>query len=149
MHRGNLPKRVFISHARNDRRIADSLASELKRRGFSVWEEKEVSPGQKLAAYVESALKASDLMVVLLTEYSYSSSYVRKELEHALLSERFKNRLLPVFIASSRETEFSRIPWVLESLKHLKFDESTPSRIIVGRIADEVAALLRKLQGSK
>lgn len=139
---------VFISHARNDREIADSLASELKRRGFSVWEEKEVSPGQKWASYIESALENSDLMVALLREHSYSSSYVRNELEYALFSERFKNRLLPVFIASSREKEFLRIPWVLESLKHLKFDESTPIQIIVERVANEVAARLRKRRDS-
>lgn len=142
-------KQVFISHARNDHEIADPLASELKRRGFSVWEEKDISPGQKWASYIETALKESDLMIALLKEYSYSSSYVRKELEHALLSEKFKNRLLPVFIASSKDTEFSRIPWVLESLKHLKFEESTPSRIIVEKIVNEVVVLLRDREGSK
>lgn len=149
MEKGSLVKKVFISHPRNDYEIADPLALELKRRGFSVWEEKEIYPGQKWASYIESALKESDLMIALLKEYSYSSSYVRKELEHALFSEKFKNRLLPVFIASSKGTEFSRIPWVFESLKHLKFDESTPSSIIVEKIVNEVVALLHDREGSK
>ncbi len=148
MEKSSPATQVFISQARNDREIADSLASELKRRGFSVWEEKEVSPGQKWDSYIESALENSDLMVALLREHSYSSSYVRNELEYALFSERFKNRLLPVFIASSREKKFLRIPWVLESLKHLKFDESTPMQIIVERVANEVAARLRKKRDS-
>ncbi|MCH8876511.1 MAG: toll/interleukin-1 receptor domain-containing protein [Chloroflexi bacterium] len=144
-----MAKQVFISHARNDREIADSLTSELRRRGFRVWEKKEVSRGQKWAPFIESALMESDLMVALLREHSYSSSYVRRELEHALFSEKYKNRLLPVFIASSRDSKFIQIPWVLESINHLRFDVSTPSRIIVEKIATEVAALLSKEQGSK
>jgi hypothetical protein len=149
MEKGSLVRQVFISHARNDHEIADPLASELKRRGFSVWEEKEIYPGQKWASYIDSALKESDLMIAILKEYSYSSSYVRTELKHALLNERFKNRLLPVFISSSKDTEFSRIPWVLDSLKHLKFDESTPSSIIVVKIVNEVVALLHDREGSE
>lgn len=136
-------KRVFISHARNDYRIANSLALELKRRGFDVWDDEEISETKRWSTYIESALRNSDIMIALLTEHSYSSSYVRRELEYALFSENYKNRLLPVFIASSDDAEFSRIPWVLESLKHLRFSESTPTEVIVERIANELAALLR------
>jgi hypothetical protein len=133
---------VFISHVRKDRRIADAVASELKIRGFSVWEMKHAPSGKRWKTQLDSALEGCDLMVALLTRHSYSSPYVRDELEYALFTERFKDRLLPVFIASSVENEFSRVPWVLGSIRHLKFDEYTPPQVIARRVVDEVATIL-------
>jgi len=135
---------VFISHVRKDRRIADSLASELKLRGFSVWEMKHTPSGKRWKTQLESALKGCDLMVALITRHSYSSPYVRDELEYALFTQRFKDRLLPVFIASSVENEFSRVPWVLGSIRHLKFDESTSPQVIARRVGNEVATILNE-----
>jgi hypothetical protein len=139
---------VFISHVRKDRRIADSVASELKLRGFSVWEMKRAPTGKRWKMHLDSALKRCDLMIALLTRHSYSSPYVRDELEYALFTERFKDRLLPVFIASSTENEFSRVPWVLGTIRHLKFDELTPPQLIARRVGNEVATILSEPRSS-
>jgi len=82
-------------------------------------------------------------MIALLNQHSYSSSYVRNALEYALFEDEYKNRLLPVFVGSSSDTEFVRLPWVLTKLEYLKISERGSLDAKAKRIADKFSSLLR------
>jgi len=116
---GIRPK-VFLAYARTDKGLAHALSNELKRAGYEVWDNQDIEPGSDWAEGVEKALQRCDSMIAILTEHSFSSSYVREELQHAFFDERYKNRLLPVLIGGDSDSTFSRLPWVLTKFHVLR-----------------------------
>ena len=149
MENEKLPKQVFISHARNDYELAYYLAEELRKRGFRVWHDIESKPGEEWTSQIESALKDSDSMIAILNQNSYSSSYVRNELEYALFNEDYKNRLLPVFIGSEDEANFVRLPWVLTKLEYLRLPESESLESLANEIIEQFISLLSEQERGK
>jgi TIR domain len=141
-----LTKQVYLSHTRKEQDLANEIAGVLSSRGIKVWDDQQVTAGADWANEIADALKKSDSMIVLLRPYSYSSSWVRSELDHALFDERYKNRLLPVLIEEAEEEAFARLPWILTTIQSLRLShkESTKSRAI--RIVDRFIELLK---GSK
>ena len=142
-------KQVFLSYARNDNSLANALSKELQRRGFKVWDDQSIMPGIDWNVEITKALNESDSMIALLTQHSYSSSYVRFELEHVFFDDRYKNRLLPVLIGSSSDEDFVRLPWVLTKLKFLKLSEKISMAEMVTRITKEFIGLLNSRGSSK
>lgn len=140
---------IFISHARNDYALANALTKELRSRGFNVWDDKNIKKTKNCSYQIEKALKNSDAMIALLNQHSYSSSYVRDELEYALFSEDYKNRLLPVFIESSKETNFIRLPWILTNLEYLKISETKSLDSMANIIANKFIAFLRNKESDR
>ena len=101
----SITKQVFLSYTRKDSALANALARELQRQGLKVWDEQNISPGADLSEEIKKALNDSDSMIALLNQHSFSSSYVRNELQHAFFDDRYKNRLLPVLISSTSDAE--------------------------------------------
>ncbi|GAF86415.1 unnamed protein product [marine sediment metagenome] len=143
MKKQSSTKQVFLSHARNDNDLANALAKELRSRGFKVWDDQSIGSGLDWSDQIKRALQDSDSMIALLNQHSYSSSYVRNELEYALFEDEYKNRLLPVFVGSTSDTEFVRLPWVLTKLEYLKLSERGSLDAKAIKIADRFSALLR------
>ena len=144
-----MSNQVFISHARNDYELANFLAEELRKRGFKVWHYIERRSGEEWTSQIESALKDSDSMIAILNQNSYSSSYVRNELEFALFNEDYKNRLLPVFIGSLDEANFVRLPWVLTKLEYLRLPESESLQSLADEIIEQFVLLLSEKERGK
>lgn len=117
---------VFISYTRNDlllSKLAKKLANSLSQKGIKTWLDKNnISPGKNWNEAIQEALRNSNSIIALLNPNSYSSSWVREELKYALFDEKFKNRLLPVFIGEFPIEEFNRLPWVLTHISYLKLD---------------------------
>jgi len=137
-----ITKQIFLSHARNDKLLAKVLTIELRQREFKVWNDQSILPGLDWSEEITKALKESDSMIALLNQHSYSSSYVRYELEHVFFDDRYKNRLLPVLIGSSSVEDFVRLPWVLTKLTFLKLSEKLSMPEMAKRITAEFIALL-------
>jgi hypothetical protein len=135
--------RIFLSYAAADAQIAQELADGLRRHSFDVWTtHSSLGPGDNFAAQLADALGKSDAMVVLLTPKSVESEWVRREIEYALSSARFEQRLVPVVIGGeSTRGESSawldRAPWVLKRL-HL-VSSPTPAKA-----SQRVAEVLKK-----
>ena len=138
----NITKQVFLSHARKDKAIANSLAKELQRQGFKVWYDKNISQSSNWSEEINKALDDSDSMIAILNQHSFSSSYVRNELQHAFFDDRYKNRLLPVLISSTSDTDFARLPWVLTKMTFLKISEQQSTENIAKAIVKRFIALL-------
>jgi hypothetical protein len=66
---------IFLSYAGSEKAYAKSLASQLEKRGFSVWSPRdEVLPGDNVWLQTGEALKKSRAMVALLSRIQCGQS---------------------------------------------------------------------------
>lgn len=97
---------VFISYARSDRDHAAALASSLEASGVSVWWDREIPPGRTFDEVIEEALTVARCVLVLWSENSIQSRWVRAEASAA--AER--GILVPVLVeAAEPPLEFRNI----------------------------------------
>ena len=83
---------VFLSYAREDSGKARPIALALEKAGHSVWWDTHVRGGAEFSRVIEEALKAADVVVVLWSERSVESPWVRDEAAFG----RDHGRLVPV-----------------------------------------------------
>jgi hypothetical protein len=126
---------VFISYTSEDSKWAEELVSNLERNGLDVWyASSHLLPGDNWSLEVGKALERAKAMVILLSPAAAESENLRRELEYALTSEKFRNRLIPVIVKPTR-----KVPWILERLNPEKGSPSEVSRRIVQRLKDSEA----------
>lgn len=70
---------VFISYAREDGAQAERIARGLEAMGLSVFWDNEIPPGQTWADYIEEKLNQCNVAVVLWSQHSTKSQWVREE----------------------------------------------------------------------
>jgi TIR domain/AI-2E family transporter len=87
---------IFISYARADRDIAERLAAVLEARGWSVWWDRRFHGGQAFDRLIEEAIETATAVVVLWSQSSIDSDWVRAEAAFGLET----NKLVPVRIDS-------------------------------------------------
>ena len=85
---------VFISYANADRERVRPLVGVLQAQGWSVWWDREILPGESWDQVIESALTEARCVIVVWTQASVSSRWVRTEAEDA----RGRNILVPVLL---------------------------------------------------
>lgn len=80
------PLNIFLSHASNDRLAVRELYQELRNSGFDVWlDEERILPGQDWNREITRAVRASDVVIVCLSNASISKvGFVQKEIKMAL-----------------------------------------------------------------
>ncbi len=89
---------VFLSYAREDRARAEQVAQGLAAAGIDVFWDSEIPPGQTWADYIENKLAQCKALIVLWSEHSTKSQWVREE---ARLG-RDKGVLIPAMIDASQ-----------------------------------------------
>ena len=124
-------RRVFISHAREDAKIAERIALAVRGRNCKVFlDEHDLPPGGNYEARIHQAIKSSSVFVFLISPASVSEGrYPLTELKFA--EQKWSHpadHVLPVPVA---ETPFESIPEYLRAASIMK---------IRGDIAAEVAA---------
>jgi hypothetical protein len=96
---------VFLSYAREDRERASVLAHALESDGWSVWWDRKLVAGEAFDDTIERQLATADSVVVLWSEHSIRSEWVKNEA--AAASER--DVLVPVLLDDVKEPlEFRR-----------------------------------------
>ncbi|HVK80465.1 MAG TPA: toll/interleukin-1 receptor domain-containing protein, partial [Verrucomicrobiae bacterium] len=85
---------VFISYASEDRNRVRPLADALQSRGFNVWWDRSLAAGQDYTAVIEKELKGAKAVIVVWTQSSSASTFVRDEAGRA----RDEGRLVPVLL---------------------------------------------------
>lgn len=70
---------IFISYASEDRERARCLADAFAARGWSVWWDRHIVPGEAFDTRIEQALEAARCVVVLWSRSSAASEWVRNE----------------------------------------------------------------------
>ena len=86
--------RIFLSYASEDRDRARELAADLEALGWAVWWDHKLQAGKTFAGVIESEIKRSDCVLVLWSQASITSRWVRDEANEGL--ER--GVLVPVLI---------------------------------------------------
>lgn len=87
---------VFISYASQDRDRVKPLAEALQARGLNVWWDRSLAAGQDYAQVIERELKDAKAVIVVWSNASASSTFVRDEASRA----RDEGRLVPVMLDS-------------------------------------------------
>jgi hypothetical protein len=85
---------IFISYKREEQAIARKLADALENEGWSVWWDPKLRAGEHFDDVIEKALKESKCVVVIWSERSIQSRYIRDEATYAL----DQGKLVPVVI---------------------------------------------------
>lgn len=88
------PISIFLSYSRDDRARALLVIKALEAEGFGVWWDGLLEGGTAFAKTTETALETSDAVVVLWSEKSASSHWVRDEATRG----RDRGRMVPVSI---------------------------------------------------
>ncbi len=83
---------IFLSYAREDAKKASALAKCLERAGHTVWWDRHIHGGSEFSGAIEAALRQSDVVLVLWTDASMRSAWVRDEAAEG----RDSGRLVPV-----------------------------------------------------
>ena len=83
---------VFLSYDREDSERARLVALALERAGHAVWWDLHIRGGEQYTKVIDEALKAADAVVVLWSQFSVESAWVRDE----AAAGRDASRLVPV-----------------------------------------------------
>lgn len=78
---------VFISYKREHRNKARALAETLTKRGYEVWWDIELLPGQRFADEINAVLNSAKAAIVLWTPEAVASHWVKSEASIALSRE--------------------------------------------------------------
>ena len=99
------PQQVFLSYAQADQDIARQIADSLRGAGLNVWfDEWALMPGDSILKRIEDVLRATDLLLVLLSPNSVASQWVTHEW-NAALSRDLKARAVTVIPAIIADCE--------------------------------------------
>jgi len=83
---------IFISYAREDRQWVEQLANQLQTEGFSVWWDWDLLVGKRYRETIDNELQTCRAAVVVWSQHSVQSDFVRDEAEEA----QQRNILVPV-----------------------------------------------------
>ncbi|WP_375391211.1 TIR domain-containing protein [uncultured Sphingomonas sp.] len=89
---------VFLSYARADQARATQLAAALRAAGLTVWWDALIEGGTAFAASIADALDTADAVLVLWSEASIASDWVRDEAAQG----RDRRRLVPLLLDASK-----------------------------------------------
>ncbi len=92
---------IFVSYARVDKARVAPLVAALEARGWSVWWDPEIAPGQEFDRQIARELDAAKAVIVVWTPMSVDSRWVRGEARLAadrgvLVPVRFEHARLPI-----------------------------------------------------
>lgn len=124
---------VFISYAREDGAQAERIARGLEAMGLSVFWDNEIPPGQTWADYIEDKLNQCTVAVVLWSQHSTKSQWVREE------ARMGRSKLIPAKLDAA-EPPFGFGDVQAADLSHWAGDYNHPEW---GRFANAVFAKAR------
>jgi hypothetical protein len=113
---------IFISYNREDTSFVDSLVRNLVRARHIVWMDRwELGVGDSLTQRIQSALKGSDAILVVLSKHSVASEWCKRELTAGLVRELEEKKTLvmpcviddceiPLFLRDKLYADFRRDP---------------------------------------
>ncbi|MHB8406051.1 MAG: TIR domain-containing protein [Gammaproteobacteria bacterium] len=101
---------VFVSYARADKARVAPLVAAIEAKGWSVWWDPEISPGQEFDDQIDAEISAAKAVLVVWTPVSVVSRWVRGEAREAaergiLVPVRFEQARLPMDVRAIHTTD--------------------------------------------
>jgi len=101
---------VFISYARADKARVAPLVAAIEAKGWSVWWDPEITPGQEFDDQIDAEIDAAKAVLVVWTPTSVASRWVRGEAREAaergiLVPVRFEQARLPMDVRAIHTTD--------------------------------------------
>jgi TIR domain len=97
---------IFISYSSEDKTIVKQIAGLLENKGWSVWWDRQIPIGQKYDTVIENELHKSACVLVIWTQRSVASEWVKNEANKAVQ----ENKLVPLVLEKvTLPLSFSRI----------------------------------------
>ncbi|MGH8274808.1 MAG: TIR domain-containing protein [Gammaproteobacteria bacterium] len=101
---------VFVSYARSDKARVAPLVAAIEAKGWSVWWDPEITPGQEFDDQIDAEINAAKAVLVIWTPVSVSSRWVRGEAREAadrniLVPVRFEGARLPMDVRAIHTTD--------------------------------------------
>ena len=118
---------VFLCHSSKDKPFVRSLASRLTAKGIKVWlDEAEINIGDSLSEKIGSAINEMSFFVIILSNNSISSQWVKRELQATVQKELAEKRvvILPLMLHKVDIPTFLRDKKYADFMDIDKFDES-------------------------
>ncbi len=95
-----MKKQIFVSYSSHDKSTVQNLCERLRVQGIDTWASfKDIQPGAKWDEAIQEALDKSTHIIVMVSEASVQSSYVRAEIEYALDNGKV---VLPILISKTK-----------------------------------------------
>ncbi|HEY3521819.1 MAG TPA: TIR domain-containing protein [Rhodanobacteraceae bacterium] len=101
---------VFVSYARADKARVAPLVTAIEAKGWSVWWDPEITPGQEFDDQIDAEIDAAKAVLVVWTPTSVASRWVRGEAREAaergvLVPVRFEQARLPMDVRAIHTTD--------------------------------------------
>jgi len=123
---------VFISYARSDRPMAAEIARSLEHAGFSVWWDREIRAGADFALEIEREIAAARAVVVLWSDASQQSAWVRDEGAYA----RDRQKLIPICLGEAEP------PLGFRQVQSLRIGKANERDAVAAELAAAVRGLV-------
>lgn len=114
------PRQCFISHAHQDARFAQRLASDLRDAGVPVWIAPDsIQPGELMVSAIDRGLDESGVFIAVLTPNAHKSKWVRTETQVGLqMWHREELTIIPLMV---EECNVSLLSNLLATIHHVSF----------------------------
>ncbi|MGN6790036.1 MAG: TIR domain-containing protein [Rhodanobacteraceae bacterium] len=101
---------VFVSYARADKARVAPLVAAIEAKGWTVWWDPEITPGQEFDDQIDAEIDAAKAVLVIWTPTSVASRWVRGEAREAaergiLVPVRFEQARLPMDVRAIHTTD--------------------------------------------
>ena len=101
---------VFVSYARSDKSRVAPLVAAIEAKGWSVWWDPEITPGQEFDDQIDAEIDAAKAVLVVWSPVSVASRWVRGEAREAaergiLVPVRFEQARLPMDVRAIHTTD--------------------------------------------
>ncbi len=104
---------IFLSYSRRDARLMRRVRADLRAEGFDVWTDESLKPGTpSWLDAVETAIRSSMCVIVLLTPDARKSEWVGKELSTAKIHRK---QIIPLL---ARGDEKASVPMLLSNTQY-------------------------------
>jgi hypothetical protein len=126
---------IFVSYSSQDRERAAAVARALEARGWSLWWDRTIPPGRQYDDVIVEALTAARVVVVLWSQASAASGWVKNEASEALSSKT----LIPALIEDQVKIPFEFRRVQAADLTHWRGDPNQPEFV---QFCEAIAAAL-------
>lgn len=119
------PKEIFLSHSSLDRNKTVKIAETLRNHNIPIWHsDSNIKGAQQWHDEIGNALRRCDWFLLLLSNQSIASRWVKMELHYALNHSQYDGHILPVIL---EDCDFESLSWTLGVFQMANFSKDEDS----------------------